>query len=76
MSQPDSKPAMSKMVLFFCLFTSVALLCLAWAVTQINHTPWGLVTAAILVLGLTAQQLLTSTKSSEVINCESFENAN
>ena len=58
MSTHNVKERMHKATLFFCVMSSGVLLLLAWLMTQINHTPWGLIGASGIILVLTAQQFI------------------
>lgn len=55
--------AMQKTTLFFCVVTSGLLALFGWLMTAINHSPWGLVGAAVVVLTLTAQQAIRKPQS-------------
>lgn len=59
-------PGMQKATLLFCVFTSGLLAVFAWLMTEINHSPWGLVGAAVVVLTLTAQQVMRKPQSAVV----------
>ena len=74
MSNHNTNQRMHKATLFFCLFTSSLLLLLAGLLNTINHAPWGLVGAAIIVGVLTGQQLIRKPQVT-VQTCGALENA-
>lgn len=74
MSNHNTNQRMHKATLFFCLFTSSLLLLLAGLLNTIDHAPWGLVGAAIVVGLLTGQQLIRKPKA-VAQPCGALENA-
>ena len=58
-----------KVTLIFCIFTTALLLSLAFAMSQIGHSPWGLTGAAILVVVLTVQQMLRKPSTTVTASC-------
>lgn len=65
---------MQKATLFFCVFTSGLLGVFAWLMTHINHSPWGLVGAAVVVITLTAQQAIRKPQSAVIVSSDGGSN--
>lgn len=64
----QTSQGMQKATLFFCVFTSGLLTVFAWLMTEISHSPWGLLGAAIIVMTLTVQQSMRKPVTAALVN--------